>query len=266
MRTPRSTRICAPSAVVAGVGRQPEVEVGVDGVAAVVLQLVGGELVQQADAAPLVAAQVDHDAAAAVGDGAQRGVQLRAAVAAQRAEHVAGQALGVHAAPARPSPAPTSPRTSATCSTPSIEPAIADREELAVPRRQPRRRPPAPRATRCGGGRRSGRRSTRAPGRASSANARSSGSRAIDPSSLTISAITPAGVSPARRARSTAASVCPARTQHSPGDGAQREDVARAGSARAARSPSRRAPGWCAPGRPPRCRSSMPSRASTETE
>jgi hypothetical protein len=51
----------------------------------------------------------------------------------------------------------------------------------------------------------------------SSAKARSCGSLAIVPSSLTISATTPAGVSPAILARSTAASVCPARfsTPHS---------------------------------------------------
>ena len=61
-----------------------------------VLQLVGAQLVQQTDAAALVAADVEHHAAALVGHRVQRGVQLRAAVAAQRAEHVAGQALGVH--------------------------------------------------------------------------------------------------------------------------------------------------------------------------
>ena len=49
-----------------------------------------------------------------------------------------------------------------------------------------------------------------------SANSRSCGPRAMDPSSLTISQMTPAGVSPARRARSTAASVCPGRTSTPP--------------------------------------------------
>ena len=47
-------------AVVAGVGRQAEVEVGVDGVAAAVLELVGLQLGDQPDPAALVAAQVDH--------------------------------------------------------------------------------------------------------------------------------------------------------------------------------------------------------------
>ena len=51
---------------------------------------------QQADASALVPAHVEHDAPALGRDHAQRRVQLRAAVAAQRAEHVAGQAFGVH--------------------------------------------------------------------------------------------------------------------------------------------------------------------------
>ncbi len=44
------------------------------------------------------------------------------------------------------------------------------------------------------------------------ANLVSSGTRAIVPSSFMISQMTPAGYRPAMRARSTAASVCPART------------------------------------------------------
>src|ERR671910_86602 len=44
-----------------------------------------------------------------------------------------------------------------------------------------------------------------------------SGTRAIVPSSFMISQITPAGLNPARRARSTAASVCPARCRTPPG-------------------------------------------------
>ena len=84
-------------AVVARIGRQAQLEVGVDGVAALVLQRVRAQLVQQADAATLVPLDVQDDAAALLGDAPQRGVQLRAAVAAERAEHVAGQALGVHA-------------------------------------------------------------------------------------------------------------------------------------------------------------------------
>ena len=55
------------------------------------------QLGRQADAATLVAAQVDDHAAALGGDQVERALQLLAAVAAARAEHVAGQALRVHA-------------------------------------------------------------------------------------------------------------------------------------------------------------------------
>ena len=53
-----------------------------------------------------------------------------------------------------------------------------------------------------------------------------SGTRAIVPSSFMISQTTPAGFRPARRARSTAASVWPARCEHAAVPRAQREDVA----------------------------------------
>ena len=54
-----------------------------------------------------------------------------------------------------------------------------------------------------------------------------SGTRAMVPSSFMISQMTPAGIRPARRARSTAASVWPARASTPPGRATQREDVAR---------------------------------------
>ena len=79
------------------VRRQAEVEVGVDGVAAPVLELVGLQLRDQPDPASLVPAQVDHDAAALGDDALERLVELGAAVAALAAEHVTGQALRVHA-------------------------------------------------------------------------------------------------------------------------------------------------------------------------
>ena len=47
-------------------------------------------------------------------------------------------------------------------------------------------------------------------------NSMSSGTRAMVPSSLMISQMTPEGLSPAMRARSTLASVCPARTSTPP--------------------------------------------------
>ena len=83
-------------AVVAQVDRQAELEVGVDGVHALVLQVVGLELVQQADAAALLG-QVEQHAGALALDHRQRRLELLAAVAAQRVEDVAGQALRVDA-------------------------------------------------------------------------------------------------------------------------------------------------------------------------
>src|SRR6185295_20421692 len=56
----------------------------------------GLQLVHQADAAPLVAAHVEHHATALPGYHRQRGVQLQTAVAAAGTEHITGEALGVH--------------------------------------------------------------------------------------------------------------------------------------------------------------------------
>ena len=76
-----------------------------------------------------------------------------------------------------------------------------------------------------------------------SANSSRSGSRAIVPSSFMISQITPAGSSPASRARSTEPSVWPARRSTPPVAGAQREDVARARRGRSAWRRRRSRPG-----------------------
>ena len=78
------------------VGGEAEREVGLDGVQPLLLQLVGLELCEQADAAALLR-HVEEHAAALVGDRVQRRVELLAAVAAQRVEDVAGQAFGVDA-------------------------------------------------------------------------------------------------------------------------------------------------------------------------
>ena len=75
---------------------RPERDVGVDRVVALVLQPVGPHLVADADAPALVAPQVHDHAEALAGDQLHGRVELHAAVAAQRAEHVAGEALAVH--------------------------------------------------------------------------------------------------------------------------------------------------------------------------
>src|SRR5690606_14585755 len=64
--------------VVACVGGQAEREVGVERVEAVLLQAVGTQLVDEADATPLLTAQVDDHAALGL-DRVESGLQLRAA-------------------------------------------------------------------------------------------------------------------------------------------------------------------------------------------
>jgi len=72
-------------------------QVGVNGVVSLFLQLVGPDLVPETDAATLVAAQIHHDPLPFGGNLLERTVELHAAVAPERSEHVAGEALAVHA-------------------------------------------------------------------------------------------------------------------------------------------------------------------------
>ncbi len=81
---------------VAAVGGVAEFKVGFDGVAALVLQLVGLELGHETDSAALLVL-VEEDAGAVVGDGGEGELELLAAVAAQRVEDIAGEALRVDA-------------------------------------------------------------------------------------------------------------------------------------------------------------------------
>ena len=83
-------------AVVALVVTEAEGEVGIDRVEALVLQPVGPELVEQADAAPFLAQVQDH-ARLQLADVAQGRGQLVTAIAAQRAQRVTGEALAVEA-------------------------------------------------------------------------------------------------------------------------------------------------------------------------
>ena len=82
--------------VLARVGGEAELEVRLDRVEALLLQLVGLQLVQQADAAALLR-HVEEHAALLGADPRERELELLAAVAAQRVEDVAGEALGVDA-------------------------------------------------------------------------------------------------------------------------------------------------------------------------
>ena len=95
-REPEVDQDLRADAVVAQVGRQAELEVGVDGVVALLLQLVGPELVQQADAAALLG-EVEQHALPLLLDHRERRLELLAAVAAHRVEHIAREALRVDA-------------------------------------------------------------------------------------------------------------------------------------------------------------------------
>ena len=83
------------SRILARISRQAEGEIRVDRVEPALLQAVGAQLVDQPDAAALVPAHVDDDAAVLF-DGVQRRIQLRPALALQRSERLTGQALRVH--------------------------------------------------------------------------------------------------------------------------------------------------------------------------
>ena len=82
--------------VLARVGLEAELEVRLDRVAALLLQLVRAQLVEQADPAALLR-EVEQDAAPLLLDPRERALELLAAVAAPRVEDVAGEALGVDA-------------------------------------------------------------------------------------------------------------------------------------------------------------------------
>ena len=82
--------------VVAGIDGPAEGQVGVDRVGAPVLLDVGPQFVDQPDAAALVAGGVHEHAPPGGRDGTERKLELDTAVAAQRAQRIAREALGVH--------------------------------------------------------------------------------------------------------------------------------------------------------------------------
>ena len=82
--------------VVARIGGETQLLVGFHGVHAAVLQLVGAQLVHQADAAAFLR-QIEQQAHGRRGDLSQRKFQLGAAIAALGGQYVAGQALRMNA-------------------------------------------------------------------------------------------------------------------------------------------------------------------------
>ena len=84
------------NAVVAQIRGKPKFFVGFNGVKTTLLQAVGLELVDQSDSAAFLA-QIHHDPFPFRFDVLEGAVQLRTAVASQRAERIAGQAFGMHA-------------------------------------------------------------------------------------------------------------------------------------------------------------------------
>ena len=72
-----------PDAVLPAIYGKPELDVGINGVPAVVLQVVGPQLVGEADATSLVAAQVHDDADALGSDPSDGGFELGTAVASK---------------------------------------------------------------------------------------------------------------------------------------------------------------------------------------
>jgi len=82
--------------VVAHVGTEAQALVGFHGIGATVLQLVGADLVEQADTTAFLT-QVQQHAAAFLGDGTQGTLELEATIAAQAEQRVTGQALGMQA-------------------------------------------------------------------------------------------------------------------------------------------------------------------------
>src|SRR5579884_40907 len=75
-------------AIIPQIGLKAEHLVGLHGIGALLLQLIGAQLIDQADAAPLLL-QIDQHAAPLIGDHLQRQVQLAAAVALERVEQIA---------------------------------------------------------------------------------------------------------------------------------------------------------------------------------
>src|SRR6266849_2022901 len=94
---PQVVKDLAPDAVVTLVCRMAESFVRLDGVKSAILQVICVQLVEQPAPPTLLVADVQDDAHPIACDHLHGGVQLSATIAAQAAEDVAGQALGMGA-------------------------------------------------------------------------------------------------------------------------------------------------------------------------
>ena len=84
-------------AVMPGVGWKAQLKIGIHGVQAVILQIVGFDFVEKADAAAFLA-HIQQYAASFLCNGGHGCGQLEAAVAAQATQNVPGEAFGMNAA------------------------------------------------------------------------------------------------------------------------------------------------------------------------
>ena len=94
-RDPEVGKDLRPYPVVAGIGRKTQFEIRLDGVPPVVLEVVGGQLVEEPDPPALVTPDVDNDPLTGLTDGLHGRLELKTAIATEAGEHVAGEALGV---------------------------------------------------------------------------------------------------------------------------------------------------------------------------
>src|SRR5438270_5549182 len=92
---PESPQRGGGKAVVPRIGGESQMLVRLHRIHSAILQFVRAQFIHQADTAALLR-QIEKDTRPSRGDLAQRQLQLSAAVAALRAQHVSGKALGVN--------------------------------------------------------------------------------------------------------------------------------------------------------------------------
>jgi len=81
--------------VIAFVGLMSKLQIGFDGIEALVLEIISTQFIEQADAASLLA-EIKHHTASGLRNHLKGAVKLLSAVAAYGAEHVTGETLGMH--------------------------------------------------------------------------------------------------------------------------------------------------------------------------